>query len=288
MLHWRRSEVHMYWTRLSPVQRGIAVAVAAAGLVIAGVAGMRDAPEAGDGAAAREAAAPSSGLRFVRWSHPSGLFSTDVPEGWTIDGAVGDAMELGQFRVNADSPDRRSHVSFAHNWLSFMEFQYGRYRPGAATVETLVLPAFLQEQRAAASRVVFRGANRSVSMPSEIGVPIPFDTGTVAFLLQRPDGGFSAGTAMGETMFIASPGTPGLWRLRVFAAAVAPADSQAQADARAAVTRMVDRLELSPQFLELWNRAFQQTQRQMREYGAEMDRVFSNYLASAARSASPP
>ena len=277
----------MYWKRLSPVQRGIAVAIAAAGIVIAGVAGTVSAPDQDAGTAAGGAAAPASELRFVRWSHPSGLFSTDVPRGWTIDGAVGDAMELGQFRINADSPDGRSHVSFAHNWLSFMEFQYGRYRPGAATVETLVLPAFLQEQRAAASRIVFRSANRNVSMPSEIGVPIPFDSGTVAFLLQRPDGGYSAGTAMGETMFIASPGTPGLWRLRLFAAAVAPAGAGAQADARAAVTRMVDRLELSPQFLELWNRAFQQTQQQMREYSAEMDRVFSNYLASAARSASP-
>ena len=66
-----------------------------------------------------------------------------------------------------------------------MEFQYGPYRPGAATIESIVLPGFLQEQRAAESRVVYRGANRRTSMPSEIGVAMPFDSGTIGFLMRR-------------------------------------------------------------------------------------------------------
>ena len=268
----------MYWTRMSPLQRGVAAVVGLAGVVILAVNGGTDALS---GSADLE---PQ--LRFTRWTHPSGLFSTDVPEGWRIDGALGDAMDQGQFRINADSPDGRSHISFAHNWLSFMEFQYGPYRPGAATIESLVLPGFLQQQRVSQSRVVYRSANRRISMPSQIGVPIPFDAGTVGFLMQRADGGYSAGTAMGETMFIASPGTPGLWRLRLFAAAVAPADAASQAAARAAATRLVEGLELSPQFHQLWNEGFQQTQAQMREYSAQMDRVFSQYLRSAARSSS--
>lgn len=278
----------MYWNRLSRVQQALAIAVAALGVAIIAFAGRSESTEASTPAPSAESAAEPAApqLRFERWTHSSGLFSTDVPGGWRVDGALGDAPDQGQFRINAVSPDGRSHLSFGHNWLSFMEFQYGRYRPGAATIETLVLPGFLREQGVRESRVVYRSANRRLSMPSEIGVPIPFDSGTIGFLMRRPDGGYSAGTALGETMFISSPGTPGLWRLRLFAAAVAPADAQAQTDARAGMTRMVGKLELSPQFFELWNRAFQQTQQQMRDYSAQMDRVFSQYLRSAARSSS--
>lgn len=263
---------------MTPRGRAGLLGTAAALLVLIGVTAARQQRPAAD--------ATTSQLRFVRWSHPSGLFGTDVPVGWRVDGALGDARELGQFRINATSPDGASHISFGHNWVSFMEFQHGPYKPGAATIEALLLPGFLKEQGVVASRVVYRSANRRLSMPSEIGVPIPFDRGTLGFLLRRRDGAFLSGTAMGETMYIASPGTPGLWRLRLLAAAVAPADAQAQADARAAISRVVDRLELSPQFFELWSRAFQQTQQQMREYSAQMDRVFSGYLRSAARSAS--
>lgn len=279
----------MYWTRMSPRRRRMTLLVGLAGVAMLAVAGYVAAPDGGRAEEPRASVgsdAPRPQVRFTRWTHPSGLFSAEVPQGWRVEGALGDAMDQGQFRINVDSPDGRSHLSFAHNWLSFMEFQYGPYRPGAATIESIVLPGFLQEQRAAESRVVYRGANRRTSMPSEIGVAMPFDSGTIGFLMRRSDGGYSAGTAMGETMYIASPGTPGLWRLRLFAAAIAPADSQAQADARAGIARMVETLDLSPQFMELWTRAFQQTQAQMREYSRQMDRVFSEYLRSAARSSS--
>lgn len=222
-------------------------------------------------------------LSFVRWQHPSGLFGTEVPAGWTIDGALGDAMDQGQFRVNATSPDGRSHISIGHNWLSFMEIQSGRYQPGAATVERFVLPPFVRDQGYVASRVVYRSANSRLSMPGVVA-PIPFDRGTITFLLRRADGRYSVGSAMGETNYIASPGTPGLWRLRLFAAAVAPADARAQADVRAALVRATERLDLSPEFFRQWNEAFASSVRQMREYSAQMDRVFSNYLRSAAGS----
>lgn len=282
----------MYWKRLSRLQQALAIAVLAVGIALLAFAGRTEStnasapPSSSAAPAAPAAASAAPQLRFERWTHSSGMFSTDVPAGWQVDGALGDAPDQGQFRINIVSPDGRSHLSFGHNWLSFMEFQHGRYRPGGATIETLVLPAFLREQGVSESRVVYRGANRRISMPSEIGVPIPFDSGTIGFLMRRPDGGYSAGTAMGETLFIASPGTPGLWRLRLFAAAVAPADAQAQTDARAGMARMVEKLELSPQFFELWHRAFQQTQQQMRAYSQEMDRVFSGYLRSAARASS--
>lgn len=193
-------------------------------------------------------------------------------------------MAQGPFRINATSRDGRSLISLGHNWVSYMEAQYGPYQPGAATIERFLLPDFLRQQGYTASKIVYRTRNQRVSMPSEIGVPIPFDSGTLGFLLTGRDGSFSAGTAMGETMYIQSPGTPGLWRLRLFATAVAPATSQGQADARAAPERATARLELSSQFFALWNQAFAHTQQQMREYSRQMDRVFSGYLQSAARS----
>ncbi|MGE0864916.1 MAG: hypothetical protein AB7P34_13540 [Vicinamibacterales bacterium] len=286
----------MYWQRLTPSQRRLTLGVAAAGIAIIGVAGYL-AP-ANDGATAVEAAAaaaPAEGqraapaasrLRFTRWQHPSGLFSAEVPEGWVVDGAIGDATEQGPFRLNATSQDGRSVISLGHNWVSYMEFQYGPYQPGAATIERFLLPDFIRQQGYTASRIVYRTPNRRVSMPSEIGVPIPFDSGTIGFLLSARDGGYAAGTAMGETMYIQSPGTPGLWRLRLFATAVAPATAPAQADARAALDRAAGTLDLSPQFFALWNQAFAHTQQQMRDYSRQMDQVFSRYLQSASRSTS--
>ncbi len=227
------------------------------------------------------------GLRYVAWSSPDGMMHTRVPAGWRVTGSPGMAPDLGQFRIEATSPDGRSYFTLAHNWLSFMEFQYGRYQPGAATVERIVLPQFLQSQPGyRAVRVTYRGAARRVNMPTSLGFAMPFDSGTLGFLLERHDGGFTAGTAFAETNYIASPGTPGLWRLRLFAAVLAPADDASQAQAREAVTTAFESLELSPQFFQVWNAAFQQTQRQMREYSAQMDRVFSRYLRSAGASAS--
>lgn len=286
----------MYWNRLSTSQRRLTLAVGAVGLIIMGLVGYS--VSSGDTTAPGAAAANDPGgngqvvpgapaaaqLRFTRWSHPSGLFSAEVPEGWTVDGALGDAMDQGQFRINATSRDGRSLISLGHNWVSYMEFQYGPYQPGAATIERLLLPDFLRQQGYTASKVVYRTRNKRVSMPSEIGVPIPFDSGTLGLLLTGRDGSFSAGTAMGETVYIQSPGTPGLWRLRLFATAIAPASAQAQADARAALERATGSLDLSPQFFALWNQAFAHTQQQMREYSRQMDRVFSRYLQSAARS----
>jgi len=191
-------------------------------------------------------------------------------------------MDLGQFKIEATSPDGRSFVTLAHNWLSFMEFQVGPYRPGNGTVETFVLPAFVQSNPTfSGGLVVYRGANQHVVMTDPYsGMGIPFDGGTLAFLLQRTDGGIEAGTAYGETLYIASPGTPGLWRLRVFAATYSPGDAAAQCMSRGALDRLVASLELSPQFFSLWNQAHDRTVQQMRSYSQQMDRVFSGYLES--------
>ncbi len=285
----------MYWQKLTTAQRRITLAIGAAGLLVIGVAGYL-VPSDEDGAAVEaaaggttaarpeQAAAATTRLRFTRWKHPSGLFSAEVPEGWVVDGAIGDAMEQGPFRLNVTSKDGRSLISLGHNWVSYMEFQYGPYQPGAATIERFLLPDFIRQQGYTASRIVYRTRNRRVSMPSEIGIPIPFDSGTLGFLLTARDGSYAAGTAMGETMYIQSPGTPGLWRLRLFATAIAPATAPAQADARAALERATSTLALSPEFFTLWNQAFTHTQQQMREYSRQMDQVFTRYLQSASRS----
>lgn len=239
-------------------------------------------------AAGNPAGGRASQPRFVSWSHPTGLFGTEVPAGWRVDGQLGDAMDQGQFKIEATSPDGRSFVTLGHNWLSFMEFQYGPYRPGHQTVEAFILPGFVQSQSAyVGARVVYRSGLQRISMPNPYtGMTIPFDSGTLGFLLQRGDGGLSAGTAYGETMYIAVPGTPGLWRMRVFAAAIAPADEASQAAVRAALERLFGSLQLSDQFFELWNQAFQHTSEQMRSYSRQMDRVFSRYLRSAGSSIS--
>ena len=91
---------------------------------------------------------------------------------WQIDGALGDALDQGQFRINATSADGRSLIRFGHSWVSHMEFQHGPYQPGAATIEWFVLPPFLQQQGYVESRVTYHSANRRVSTPSEIDAPI--------------------------------------------------------------------------------------------------------------------
>ena len=238
---------------------------------------------------------PSSGqqVAMTRWQHSSGLISAEVPAGWRIDGQIGPAIDQGQFLIQGFAPDGRAFFSLAHNWYSFMEFQYGPYQPGRATVEAIVLPQFLQQQAQfplsdayTGVRVVYRGPNARLVMPGAVpGLSIPFDGGTVGFLLSRQDGGVSVGGAYGETMYIASPGTPGLWRLRLFVAAVAPAEGEPEpAELQRAVVRVVTSLDLSPEFFALWAQAHQQTMQQMREYSASMDRVFSGYLESMARS----
>ena len=136
----------MYWQKLTTSQRRLTLAIGAAGLIVIGVAGYLvpsddngTAVEAAAGSATAlhpEQATPAAAtrLRFTRWKHPSGLFSAEVPEDWVVDGAIGDAMEQGPFRLNATSKDGRSTISLGHNWVSYMEFQYGPYQPGAATI----------------------------------------------------------------------------------------------------------------------------------------------------------
>lgn len=229
-----------------------------------------------------------SRLKFVRWQEPNGLFSAEVPVGWRIDGGIGSSMDLGQFKIQGFSPDGLSLFSLAHNWLSFMEYQYGPYRPGGETIEAFILPQFLQQQGGYSGiRIVYRSPTERIMLTNPMtGIPIPFDHGTVGFLLQRKDGGFSAGTAYAETVYIASPGTPGLWRLRLFAAALAPAEQNAQRIVRDALLHVTTSLHLSEQFFTLWQQSFNHTMKQMRRYSAQMDRVFNNYLRSVGRSSS--
>lgn len=225
---------------------------------------------------------------FVLWQDPRGLLRVEVPAGWKIDGAVGPAMDLGQFKVQGFSPDGRSLFSFAHNWLSFMEFQYGPYRPGHATIESFVLPQFLQEHPEYTQvRIVYRSPNRRLLMPNPMtGMGIPFDHGLLGLLLQRSDGSFSTGMAFAETVYIPSPGTPGLWRMRLFAAAVAPADEVSQRTIRGVLDRVVSSLKLSEEFFALWHQEHARSLEHMRTYSAQMDRVFHHYLRSAGRSSS--
>jgi hypothetical protein len=260
--------------------RAFLTGILTAALSVLVLAAAVDAPNPGP------AAAPP---RFVRWTHPQGLFSAEVPAGWRVEGMVApEGLDKGAFLIQASAPDDRAMVSFAHNWLFFMEYQYGRYRPGSETVETLVLPSVPRNWPVVSElRVTYRGPNaQAVVTNPATGLPLRMDAGTLGLLARTARGEVLAGTAMGETLYMPVPGTPGLWSLRIFSGGIAPADEGAQAEMREIQERLVASLELAPGFVEAWSQAHRQTTERMRRYSADMDRVFSRYLASTARSTS--
>lgn len=232
------------------------------------------------------AVAAEEDIRFVRWQHPSGLFATEVPAGWRIEGEIGPNLELGQFKIEGYSPDGRSFFTLAHNWLSYMEYFAGPYRPGHATIEEFILPQFLaQQSQYIGARVVYRSPIRQLFVPDPLtGLGIGFDSGNLGFLLQHADGSFAAGMAAAETTHIPSPGTPGLWRLRLGAIAFAPADEGSLRFVRAVLERAYGSLELSDEFFRIWNEAHEATVKTMRDFSRQMERVFDRYLESAGRS----
>jgi hypothetical protein len=249
-----------------------------------------EAAEAADRAAAPErAGAPAAQVRFERWQHPQGLFSAEVPAGWRIEGQVDpQGLDKGAFMIQGYSPDGRAMFSFAHNWLWFMEFQYGPYQPGLATVERQVLPrlpANLPQMGLRDIRVVYRSANRGQTLPNPAtGMALRGDRGTLGMLAMTGRGEVLAGTLLGETLYMPVPGSPGLWSLRIFSGGLAPANSADQAMIRAIQARLVETLQLAPEFMQAWSQAHQHTVGLMREYSREMDRVFERYLSSTRRS----
>ncbi len=285
----------MYWQRMSAHARWLALGVLVAGAALTvWTAGRDQAASPLDDEEVVDAAVPAAdaplqaraAVAFRRWQDPTGQISADLPAGWTIDGGLGPDRSLGQFRIQAESPDRRSLITLGHNWVSFMEAASGPYQPGPATVERFLLPDFLRQRGSTDARVVYRTRVQRVSMPTAIGMPIPFDSGTIAILMTDAQGRYSVATTFAETMYIPVPGTPGLWRLRLFATAVAPAEAQAQADVRAALDRANASLDLSKAFFDEWNQAAEHSRRQMQEYSRQMDQAFSGYLQSMRR-ASP-
>lgn len=228
-------------------------------------------------------------VRFVRWRHPQGLFSAEVPAGWRIEGRVDpQGLDKGAFMIQGYSPDGRAMFSFAHNWLWFMEFQYGPYQPGSATVERHVVPnlaANLPRLGLTDIRVTYRSGNRGQTLANPAtGLALRGDQGTLGLLAMTGRGEVLAGTLMGETLYMPVPGSPGLWSLRLFSGGLGPANSADQAALRAIQARLVDSLELSPEFMQAWSQAHQHTLGLMRAYSRDMDRVFERYLSSTRRS----
>jgi hypothetical protein len=266
-------------------------AIVALGFVAGGFAllgAIEGEPGAAPGPADAVAAPADIGVGFVRWKHPQGLFSMDVPAGWRIDGRIGAALDQGQFLIEGRSPDGSAMFAIAHNWQSFMEFQYGRYRPGTATLESLILPQLPQHNPGIRQlRVAYRSANQRVALRTPgTGLPIQIDKGLVGLLGYGASGRMIAGSALGETLYIPVPGTPGLWRLRLFVAGIAPAEAQRQVEIQAVQRRAFDSLQLSPEFMRTWQEGAAQSAKAMREYSRDMDRIFSRYLVSAGRSSS--
>jgi hypothetical protein len=226
-------------------------------------------------------AAPLAELSYETWSDDHGYITTEVPAGWTVKGGLGEAgFTDGQFQVQATSPDGRTRILFAHNATVFMESYYGTYYRGARTIEKIVLPDFVSREGVRSSRVTYRSANEHVDYPYGSG-SIPLDSGTLGFAYLDAAGNAQYGTAAAQTLHITSPGTPGAWRLRLFASALAPADAASQAQVRAAIDHMIDHLRLSGDFVQQWNEGFSETQRIMAGYSDAMARVFESSASSA-------
>jgi hypothetical protein len=230
----------------------------------------------------------SPSLQYTTWTSAGGYISTKVPEGWTVDGGLGSDTAMGMFKVRATSPDGSMTVQFAHNWTNYAEAKKGKYQPGAATITKFILPLYLKEAGAGTWRVTWRSANTHVSLP---GVPLdhPLDTGSIGFVYQKvADGSYHLASMAGQTLGIyPSTNNTGLWSMRVIALSDAPADAQSQADVADAITKLVDNLELSGEFFQVWNEGFAQTQRLVAAYSEQMRQIwesgYSSTLASEAR-----
>lgn len=249
------------------------------------------APQTGeaDGTAARAA----ESLRFVRWEHPQQLFSAQVPQGWYVEGQIDpQGLDKGAFMIRGFAPDGRAMFTFAHNWLWFMEYQYGPYRPGTATLESLVVPGLAQNLprlNLSQIRVAYVSPNRSFQVTNpDTGMPLRGDQGSLGLLARNGAGEILAGSLLGETLYIPMPGTPGLWSLRIFSGGIAPNTPTDQAAIQAIQQRLADSLELSPEFRRIWGDAHQRTVESMRVYSQDMDRAFGGYLASLRRESASP
>lgn len=224
---------------------------------------------------------PMAELSFVPWTDAQGFISTEVPAGWTVEGGLGPAgLTDGQFTITVRSPDGRTEIVFGHNIIVFMEAGFGPYMPGAETIERIILPDYVKRNGVQGVRVTYRSANTHLDWPTALG-DIPLDTGTIGFLYVDSAARTQYGTATTQTIYMASPGTPGAWRPRLFAAAMAPADAGSQALAKQAIDRLVERLQLSDQFVELWNEGFAQTQQVVRAYSEQMSRIFHGSSSAA-------
>lgn len=227
-------------------------------------------------------------VKFVRWRHPQGWFSADVPQGWQINGQIDpQGLDKGAFAIQGVAPDGRSMFSFAHNWLWFMEYQYGPYRPGTATLETLVipgLPTHLPELGLRSVRVVYASRNTRFEVRNpQTGLPIVSDSGQVSVLARNARGEFLAGALHGETMYIPMGSTPGLWSLRIFSGGLAPATDARQAENLEIQRRVAESIQLSPEFTQAWSEAHARTIQAMRTYSAAMERAFRQSVQSSQR-----
>ena len=236
--------------------------------------------------------ANGAGVHFERWTHPQRLFSAEVPRGWRVEGNIDpQGLDKGSFMIRGFSPDGRSMFVFAHNWQWFMEYQYGRYRPGNATLETLVvpdLPKNLPEMGLRAVRVSYASPNKRFQVPNPTtGMMIVGDQGKLGLMAVNARGEAMAGTLLGETMYIPMPGTPGLWSLRIFSGGLAPATPADQEANLAIQKRIFESLELSAEFMQQWRSAHDRSVQLMRDYSRDMDRVMKGFLESARARSGP-
>ena len=219
----------------------------------------------------------SSSLNFTTWTDSSGVMKAKVPEGWTVDGGPGAAVNLGQWKLNIFSPDGKSFISSGHNWNSFMEFNSGPYQPGISTVEKFIIPNFMKTNP---QYVSYKTLYRSANNRNVYNGTVPVDAGQGIYLFEDRQGKHYLCQAYGQTIYINAVASPGLWRLNYFSCIFAPVDSQSQMDIAKAYEQMMGSLELHPNFFTTWKQTAQMQQRAMNQYMETVNSGFSDYLNS--------
>jgi hypothetical protein len=244
--------------------------------------------EDGGSSRAFDMAGDASRVDFVRWQHPRGLFNAEVPQGWRIEGQIDpQGLDKGAFMIRGFSPDGGAMFAFAHNWQWFMEYQYGPYRPGSTTLESLIVPGLVQNlpsMKLSQVRVAYVGPNKRSQVTDPLnGLPLLADQGSLGLLARNGKGEILAGTLLGETLYMPVPGSPGLWSLRIFSGGLAANRPTEQDKILAIQKRVFESLELSPEFMQAWGDAHARTVESMRTYSRDMERAFGGYLESTRR-----
>lgn len=228
--------------------------------------------------------------KFTKWEDPDRLFKAEVPEGWQITATVDpNNIAMGAFLIQGFSPDKKSMFTFAHNWSCFYEYYYGNYRPGTATLESIVLPSLpgtVPQFQIEGVMATYRSANSASILPNPYtGIGMRTDQGTVGFCGVTRSGEPVYGSLSAETMFVPVSGSPGYWCLRLFMGEMS-IEGVSKTKNLEIINRFVSTFEPSAQFLEAWKSGMANSVTSMRQYSEQVGRITDKYIRSKSSGSS--